>query len=173
MKAAVIKEALLENPHTRMWMRGELEMLYDLAAESIGAIANLGCARGISAGVMAHASSHPVYSVDLYEGSHGSNAEKARELWSRLKVTVQQCIGSTDEWAEILTDVRFGLVFIDADHSYEACKADYENWGRLVMPGGRIAFHDNHMRAVRRVLKEVTLEKVATMERITVYEVAK
>jgi predicted O-methyltransferase YrrM len=37
---------------------------------------------------------------------------------------------------------EFDLVFIDGDHSYEGAKADLENWGRRVRPGGRVLVHD-------------------------------
>jgi cephalosporin hydroxylase len=34
------------------------------------------------------------------------------------------------------------LLFIDGDHHYEAVKADFEAYWRLVRPGGIVAFHD-------------------------------
>ena len=34
------------------------------------------------------------------------------------------------------------LLFIDGDHSYDAVKADFSNYGPLVRGGGLIAFHD-------------------------------
>ena len=34
------------------------------------------------------------------------------------------------------------LVFIDGDHSEEACLLDWELWHPFVEPGGAIAFHD-------------------------------
>lgn len=34
------------------------------------------------------------------------------------------------------------FLFIDGDHSYEGVKADYENYYKLVNPGGMIVFHD-------------------------------
>lgn len=34
------------------------------------------------------------------------------------------------------------LLFIDADHSYEAVKADYAAYAPLVRPGGCVVFHD-------------------------------
>jgi hypothetical protein len=34
------------------------------------------------------------------------------------------------------------FVFIDADHSYDGCKADIETWGKKVAPGGFISGHD-------------------------------
>jgi predicted O-methyltransferase YrrM len=34
------------------------------------------------------------------------------------------------------------VLFIDGDHSYEGARRDFEDYGRLVRPGGIIAFHD-------------------------------
>jgi predicted O-methyltransferase YrrM len=34
------------------------------------------------------------------------------------------------------------LLFIDADHSYEGIKRDYDNWYPLIPEGGLILFHD-------------------------------
>lgn len=34
------------------------------------------------------------------------------------------------------------LVFIDGDHNEEACRTDWEQWHRHVVPGGVVAFHD-------------------------------
>jgi len=39
------------------------------------------------------------------------------------------------------------LIFIDGDHSYEACKADIGAWAPFVKRGGVIAFHDFGSRA--------------------------
>lgn len=35
-----------------------------------------------------------------------------------------------------------GLLYIDADHRYEAVRADFEAWSHHVVAGGRVAFHD-------------------------------
>lgn len=48
---------------------------------------------------------------------------------------------STDA-AELLSCTQFDLVFIDADHSYEAVKSDIEAWWPLVKEGGIMAGHD-------------------------------
>jgi predicted O-methyltransferase YrrM len=34
------------------------------------------------------------------------------------------------------------LVFIDGDHSFEACREDFEVWREHLGPGGSVAFHD-------------------------------
>ena len=35
-----------------------------------------------------------------------------------------------------------GLLFIDADHSYEGVRADWENWKDRLAPSGKVGFHD-------------------------------
>lgn len=39
-------------------------------------------------------------------------------------------------------DADIDLLFIDADHSYEGARADFDRWGPLVRPGGHLLFHD-------------------------------
>ena len=36
------------------------------------------------------------------------------------------------------------MVFIDADHSYDAVKQDWDDWSPRVVPGGVIALHDSY-----------------------------
>jgi predicted O-methyltransferase YrrM len=50
------------------------------------------------------------------------------------------------------------FIFIDGDHSYEACKADIAAWAPFVKRGGSIAFHDFGSRAdgVTRAIFEST-----------------
>jgi predicted O-methyltransferase YrrM len=50
------------------------------------------------------------------------------------------------------------FIFIDGDHSYDACKADIGAWAPLVKRGGVIAFHDFGSRAdgVTRAIFEET-----------------
>ena len=56
--------------------------------------------------------------------------------------------------AEGFRTERFDFLFIDADHSYEGCKADFEAWQDLVKSGCEIAFHDAHMESVNKVVEE-------------------
>ncbi len=56
-------------------------------------------------------------------------------------------------------DQFFDFLFIDADHSYEGCKADFEAWKHLVVTGGEIAFHDAHKETVNRVVRESGWER--------------
>jgi len=44
--------------------------------------------------------------------------------------------------AKLVEDGSLDFVFIDADHSYEGCKADIEAWEPKVRKGGMVAGHD-------------------------------
>lgn len=44
--------------------------------------------------------------------------------------------------ANSFADHSLDLVFIDADHSYEGCKADIETWLPKIKPGGWLSGHD-------------------------------
>lgn len=46
------------------------------------------------------------------------------------------------------------LVFLDADHSYEAVAADIQAWAPLVKPGGILCGHDINWPGVSRAVRE-------------------
>ncbi len=48
----------------------------------------------------------------------------------------------TAEAALVVPDQEFDLVFIDADHIYEGCKRDIEDWYPKVRSGGWLGGHD-------------------------------
>jgi hypothetical protein len=58
------------------------------------------------------------------------------------------------EAAPGITDELLDFVFIDAQHTYEACKEDLETWLRKVRTGGFIRGHDYRWDGVNRVVHE-------------------
>lgn len=62
---------------------------------------------------------------------------------------------TTNEAAAKTPDESLDFVFIDADHSYPACKIDMEKWMSKVKVGGYIIGHDCEVSSVRRALEEV------------------
>ena len=144
-----------------------VECLYLIERAEVGGnLVNLGCFEGTSASLLAWGLNHyekegHIYTVDVYEtrpdlglGTIG-DSKKARNEFARQDCTdkVTQCIGTTDDWAKKL-DVEISFLFIDADHSYEACKADFEAWRPKVKLGGLISFHDCHTETVTQVVEE-------------------
>lgn len=61
--------------------------------------------------------------------------------------------GTVDKVAELLKGQQVGFLYIDGDHRYEGCNADYQMYKHFVKPGGWIGIHDvlcNHEPAVKR-----------------------
>jgi len=50
---------------------------------------------------------------------------------------------STDDFAEIWTD-PIDMLFIDADHSFEQSKRDFDNFSPFISPCGIICMHDTY-----------------------------
>lgn len=114
-----------------------------------------------------------VYAVDTWEGT-GNEAVHTRMLASyaphqlrdeftshiqkaRLSdfvTPVQKTTGQAAcDWQE---GISVGLLYIDADHDYIACRNDFEKWSPLVMPGGYIVFDDvPHWPGPTRVVAEL------------------
>lgn len=67
---------------------------------------------------------------------------------NRFKKIRVHC-GSTSDFAELYVghtgndDPDISLLFIDADHTFEGVKADYNAWYPKVVPGGYIIIHDS------------------------------
>ena len=67
---------------------------------------------------------------------------------------VSQVTETIDQVAEY---APFDFCFIDADHTYEGCKKDWENYSPMVKPGGHVGFHDYGHPPVKRVVDEITI----------------
>lgn len=61
------------------------------------------------------------------------------------------------------------LAFIDGDHSYGACKRDFETLYPRILEGGIIAFHDADRATIRRVLAEARLNQKMSVIMLPVF----
>lgn len=113
----------------------------------------LGCMQGGSAALLS-LSFKEVYTIDLFEdlpesssyskqwiqekGSSYLDTATRLHKFPNVKVLKQSTRIIPDE----ILSKPIDLLFIDADHSYEGVRADYETWLPLVRLGGTIIFHD-------------------------------
>lgn len=64
-------------------------------------------------------------------------------------------IGNTAEYAR---PNEIDLLFVDADHSYEAVRADWQHWRGAIREGGIAVFDDRHWNGDTRAWDEIAAE---------------
>ena len=114
----------------------------------------IGPARGgtLYLGTQAAADDATLVSVDLPGGDFGGAYAPCRadlyKAFARDGQTMHLLLADSHK-AETLQQVKqrfdnepIDFAFIDGDHTYEGVKADFHEYGKLVRPGGIIAFHD-------------------------------
>ena len=109
-----------------------------------------------------------VITVDAFDGealkpkyAGTFSIETVRRTFEGLKLDhiITPIKGLTSKVAPQYNATEFNFLFIDADHSYEECKADFEAWSFLVRSGGEVAFHDTNQEAVGRVLNSIEWDR--------------
>ena len=91
-------------------------------------------------------------SVDLPDGPFGGGYSKSKQLLYRSFALPGQALhllradshaaATLEAVTARLRGAPLDFLFIDADHTYEGVKRDFEMYAPLVRPGGLIAFHD-------------------------------
>jgi tRNA G37 N-methylase Trm5 len=108
-------------------------------------VLEVGSAYGYSACVMALAGAETVTAVDMHTWIAGSFEVMTANLEAHAvdgDVVIVR-VPSQAALPQMAADgARFGLIFIDGDHSAEAVRHDGEWAAKLLEPGGTIAFHD-------------------------------
>lgn len=93
-----------------------------------------------------------IVSIDLPGGKFGGGySERQERLYRRFAGTNQKlhllrldshADSTFEETKKLFGGSPIDLLFIDADHTYEGVKRDWEMYSPLVRPGGIVAFHD-------------------------------
>ncbi|MCG3131014.1 MAG: hypothetical protein FLDDKLPJ_01789 [Phycisphaerae bacterium] len=117
-----------------------------------------------------------VYAVDTFAGtkeggsSYDAIARHGGTTWPAFRRRVREAgleerttalIGDTVEQAKAYPGGPIRMLLIDADHSFEGVRRDFEAWRPRVAPGGLIVFHDYAMpeAGVRRYVDEVVTRR--------------
>jgi hypothetical protein len=119
------------------WIKdNELEILKDLASRSDSVI-EIGSWKGRSTKALLESCKGLVYAVDHWEGSKtdlSCLAAASKDIYGEFIKNVghypnlRVWKGDSLVMAASGNGIKVDMVFIDADHSYEACKADIEAW---------------------------------------------
>lgn len=140
-------------PPRPMHSAGEAAQLADLAGQA-RVVVELGVYEGSSAVVLVRAlpPGGVLHLVDpfLPAGSALPAGWQAYPVATRRAVERHRPAGVSVEWhlarsqdaGRSWTGDQVDLVFIDGDHSPQACLEDWEVWHSHVRRGGRVAFHD-------------------------------
>ena len=88
-----------------------------------------------------------VYVVDIFTGTECEIKEpnyrkEFEDNCKRFGIEPTVFEGTTNEHCDYFGDNVFDLIFVDADHRYEAVKQDLENWEPKLKIGGTICGHD-------------------------------
>jgi predicted O-methyltransferase YrrM len=121
-------------------------------------VVELGTNIGSTAMILSHCAIS-VYTVDVFESlafiedveqreKYRNHWESNRHTFDKIKnklsfypnVKVHQ--GTSYNYAEYFGAECVDLIFIDADHSYNGVKKDFESWFTKIKIGGHFAFHD-------------------------------
>ncbi len=125
----------------------ELALLLE-QARTAKVIVEIGTFEGSSAAAMAAVTPGVVYTVDIFPrgrlgvcyGERIAHVTKRKRRLTNLNIVK----GSGQEVARGF-DSAVDFVFVDADHSYEGAKQDWEDWTPKVRSGGVIALHDSRI----------------------------
>lgn len=155
-------------------------LLYKLARElePASVIVEVGSYLGASAACLAAAAKERgsvVYCVDTW--TNEAMTEGPRDTYAEF-------MSNTQRYVEQIRPLRgrslkvakkflepIDLLFLDADHSYRACRSDTEAWLPKVKPGGIVVFHDfgwaeGVQRTVREMVKPIEQSPGHVMENI-------
>lgn len=159
------------------WMEGKaLDWLAEQAARH-QTIVELGVWKGRSTACLAEHTAGTVFAIDHFHGSRkgrstvhsqATTTEGRAELIAETTANLKEFIDagklylieqSGDVAATILQDVLrhrpADMVFIDADHDYEAISGDIRTYRPLLRPGGLLCGHDVGWEGVDRAINEL------------------
>lgn len=139
------------------WLRGQARRHYN--------IAEIGAWKGRVTEALASSTGGHVTVVDAWAGStdlddatahldaEGAFREYLSNVGGFRNVTTYRAL-SHEAWRRLHHE-SFDMVWIDADHRYEAVREDILMWGSLLRKGGLLCGHDGQYADVSRAVSEL------------------
>ena len=158
-----MNEILEKIKHIQGWMtENELLKLAELVSgiSNIENIIEIGSDRGLSSSLIAHSAHNGLlYCIDIwseetiYEDFVRNTFIHHKKIFPIKANSIKASMLFPDEYAD--------LIFIDADHSYDAVKADLAAWWPKLKNGGVFCGHDycNEFNGVIDAVNEFSIEK--------------
>lgn len=160
-----MNNTVLEHKESGSVMRSHILLLYEIAFESKPN--NI-----LEIGVGSRGQSTKVFLSALKENENGTLTSIDDGARKSLYKNINERFG--DYWKMIVgdshsidtynkvKDIKFDLMFIDGDHTYEGVKKDFEMYVPLLKDGGLILMHDtiNDNEGVKDFWKEIKYPKV-------------
>ena len=130
------------------WLRREDAMkLYELSYFAVGDILELGSYHGLSTSILARAARHSGQPKHIYTADLSWRCVKTTRLNLRWMGLHRDVTSICDEAVAVVkgfasTGKRFGFVFIDHSHAYEAVYEVCRGLANITAAGGFCLFHD-------------------------------
>jgi len=128
-----------------LWKEEALK-LYEIAYFARGDVLELGTFRGLSTSIIAHAlhdrGSGKLITCDLDPASTEASRANIAHLPGGDRIEFRASEGTTCMDSLIAAKRRFGMIFVDHWHGYEATREAALRAEDLVSPGGFVLFHD-------------------------------
>ena len=145
----------------------------DMAAVEIGSYLGASSCL-IAAGIRKSRRKSKLFCIDTWHND--SMTEGARETFKEFKQNTQQYRDIIVPLRGLSTEVipnagehfqKIDFLFIDGDHSYEACKKDWDLCSPLLREGSVVVFHDTGWaEGVQRVVREDVVPRVSKEGRL-------
>lgn len=136
----------LDTPHSQVTER-EVQMLMKYCRNA-KVVCEIGCYEGKTSVTLAQNTIGAVYSVDpFFRGRLGISYGECIARLHRKRSDVKNLSFLKGFSVNVASEFRCAIdfLFIDANHSYDAIKADWDSWAPKVVDGGIIALHDSRI----------------------------
>lgn len=113
-----------------------------------GDFIEVGVAAGKYSKILASYNPEHLYLLDSWEGYKYCNQTKQDKRYAKVlqmqsdRITVIKGFSNSEFALNMFPDNFFDLIYIDADHTYEAVKQDISNWYPKCKVGGLFSGHD-------------------------------